>query len=194
MTSEQNSGAGQGQAIASGDTLAARRYAVAAFELAKEHGDYDAWSAAFTEIAEFMADPEVRRVLENTRVSREPKQRLVEAALGDLPPLPLNLARLLVQKNRTGLAPDIAAAYRELTEAERGVTRARATTAVPLSEAEVAALARRLQEQTGGEVILDVEVDPSLLGGLVVQIGDKLIDASTRAKLEAMRESLVGAL
>jgi F-type H+-transporting ATPase subunit delta len=194
VTSEQTSGSGQAQAITSGDTLAARRYAVAAFEIAKEHGDYDAWGAALTEIAEFMTDPEVKRVLENTRVSREPKRRLVETALGDLPVLPLNLARLLVQKNRTALAPDIATAFRELTEHEQGITRAHATTAVPLSEAEVASLAQRLREQTGGEVILDVDVDPSLLGGLVVQVGDKLIDASTRARLEAMRESLVGAL
>ena len=194
MTSEQNPGADKAQAIASGETLAAKRYAMAALELAREHGDFDGWNASLAAIAEFMSDPEVKRVLENTRVSREPKQRLIEAALGDQPPLALNLARLLVQKNRTGLAAEIADAFREFTEQERGVTRAHARTAVPLSEAEVAALAQRLQQQTGHEVILDVEVDPSVLGGVVVQIGDKLIDASTRARLHAMRESLVGAL
>ena len=167
---------------------------MAAFELAQQNGDFDAWQSGLDEIAGFMSDAEVRRVLENTRVSREPKQRLVGTALADLPSLPLNLARLLVQKNRTALAPDIAAAFRELTEEQRGITRAHARTAVPMSEAEIAELARRLQEQTGHEVILDVEVDPSVLGGLVVQIGDKLIDASVRSRLEAMRESLVGAV
>jgi F-type H+-transporting ATPase subunit delta len=194
VTSEQDSGATQARRIASGETLAAKRYALAAFELAKEHGDMDAWREGVSQIAEFMSDTEVRRVLENTRVGQEPKQRLIEAALGDLPPLPLNLARLLVRKNRTALALDIAAAFNQLIEEDRGITRARARTAVPLSEAEVEALARRLQEQTGHEVILDVEVDPDVLGGVVIQIGDRLIDASTRARLHALRENLVGAL
>ena len=194
MTSEQNASVDRNQVIASGETLAAKRYALAAFEIAKEHGDIDAWRSAMGQIAEFMGDPEVRRVLENTRVGQEPKQRLIGAALGDLPPLPLNLARLLVRKHRTALAGEIALAFDEMVEAERGVERAHVRTAVPLSNAEVEALARRLQQQTGHEIILDVEVDPSVLGGVVVQIGDRLIDASTRAKLHALRESLVGAL
>ena len=194
MTSEQNSGAGQSQAFASGETLAAKRYALAAFQIAKEHGDFDSWRDAMAQIAEFMSDAEVRRVLENTRVGQEPKQRLIAAALGDLPALPLNLARLLVRKHRTALAPDIALAFSQLIEEERGITHAHARTAIPLSDAEVADLSRRLQQQTGQEVILDVQVDPSLLGGVVVQIGDRLIDASTRARLHALRESLVGAL
>jgi F-type H+-transporting ATPase subunit delta len=61
-----------------------------------------------------------------------------------------------------------------------------------MTDAEKAALMARLHEQTGQDVILDIEVDPSLIGGVVVQIGDRLIDASTRAKLQAMREALVG--
>jgi F-type H+-transporting ATPase subunit delta len=194
VTSDQNELAGQNQVFASGETLAAKRYALAAFQIAKEHGDIDAWRDAMTQIAEFMSDPEVRRVLENTRVGQDPKQRLIGAALGDLPPMSLNLARLLVRKHRTALAQDIAVAFNQMIEEERGVTRAHARTAVPLSDTEVTELARRLREQTGHEVILDVEVDPSVLGGVVVQIGDRLIDASTRARLQAMRESLVGAL
>jgi F-type H+-transporting ATPase subunit delta len=194
VTSEPNANADRNQAIASGETLAAKRYALAAFQIAQERGDIDAWQDAMGLIAEFMGDPEVRQVLENTRVGQEPKQRLIGAALGDLPELPLNLARLLVRKHRTALAGDMALAFSQLVEEGRGIAHAHARTAVALSDAEVADLARRLQQQTGQEVILDVEVDPSLLGGVVVQIGDRLIDASTRARLHALRESLVGAL
>lgn len=179
---------------AEGENLAAKRYAVAAFELAREHNDTDAWLSAVRQIAEFMGDAEVRRVLENTRVGQEPKQRLIEAALGDLPALPLNLARLLVRKGRTALAVDIAEQLERLLEQERGVSRARATTAVPLGDAEREALSRRLAAQTGGEVVLETSVDPELLGGVVVQIGDRLIDASTRAKLRALRDNLTRAL
>jgi F-type H+-transporting ATPase subunit delta len=176
-----------------GENLAAKRYAMAAFELAQEHNDTDAWLSAVRQIGEFMGDPEVRRVLENTRVSQEPKQRLIEAALGDLPVLPLNLARLLVRKNRTALAVDIAEQFEQLLDEQRGVAHARATTAVPLSDADRNALSQRLAQQTGGEVVLETSVDPELLGGVVVQIGDRLIDASTRSKLRALRDNLTRA-
>lgn len=176
-----------------GENLAAKRYAIAAFELAQEHNDSDAWLDAVRQIGEFMGDTEVKRVLENTRVGQDPKQRLIEAALGDLPALPLNLARLLVRKNRTALAVDIAAQFGQLLEQQRGVSRARATTAVPLGDAERQALSQRLAQQMGGEVVLETAVDPELLGGVVVQIGDRLIDASTRSKLRALRDNLTKA-
>lgn len=177
-----------------GENLAAKRYSMAAFELAQEHNDSDAWLNAIRQIAEFMGDAEVKRVLENTRVSQEPKQRLIDAALGDLPTLPLNLARLLVRKNRTALAVDIAEQFGRLLEEQRGVSRARATTAVPLADTEREALSRRLAQQTGGEIVLETSVDPELLGGVVVQIGDRLVDASTRSKLRALKSSLTRAL
>ena len=182
------------QATGGGDSLAAKRYALAAFELSQERGETDVWLKAVRDIAEFMGDPEVRRVLENSRAGQEPKMRLVAAALADLPALPLNLARLLVRKDRTALAPEIASQFQQLLEEQRGISRARAITAVPLGDAEREALARRLKDQTGKEVVLDTEVNPSLLGGIVVQIGDRLIDASTRARLRALRETLVRAL
>jgi F-type H+-transporting ATPase subunit delta len=191
LTSEPTA---QTDGASEGENLAAKRYAVAAFELAQEHKASGAWLTAARQIAEFMGDPEVKRVLENTRVSQGPKQRLIDAALGDLPALPLNLARLLVRKNRTALAVDIAAQLEQLLEQQRGVSRARATTAVPLGDAEREALSRRLAQQTGGEVVLETAVDPELLGGVVVQIGDRLIDASTKSKLRALRENLVRAV
>jgi F-type H+-transporting ATPase subunit delta len=174
------------------EELAAKRYSQAAFELASEANDTAAWDQALAQMAEFMSDEEVRKVLENSRVEQAAKQRLIDAALGDLPRLPLNLARLLVKKNRTSLANEIARQYRELSEARDGISRAKAITAVELSDQEKGSLTQRLREQVGHEVIVETEVDPSLLGGVVVQIGDRLIDASTRARLEALRSNLVG--
>ncbi len=174
--------------------LAAKRYALAAFEIADEKGTASEWSAALDQIAEFMSDPEVASVLTNTRVPVDSKQRLVETALADLDPLPLNLARLLVKKGRTPLAADIASEFKRLTEEEQGISRARAVTAVAMSDTERQVLEQRLREQTGGQVILETEVDPDLIGGLVLQIGDRLIDSSTKARLDALRESLVGAV
>jgi F-type H+-transporting ATPase subunit delta len=192
VTSEPT--AGTGQVETSGEAIAAKRYALAVLALADQHGDAPAWQDVLRQIADFMTDPDVRRVLENTRVGQEPKQRLIAAALNDLPVLQLNFARLLVRKHRTALAHDISLIFDRLLEEQQGVTRAKATTAVALNDAERNALAARLREQVGHDVILETDVDPDLLGGVVVQIGDRLIDASTRAKLTAMRERLVGAL
>jgi F-type H+-transporting ATPase subunit delta len=141
-----------------------------------------------------MSEPEVKRVLENTRAAQDAKLQLLDAALNDLPAQPLNLARLLVRKKRTALAPEIAAAFRNLVQERSGIERVHATTAVALTDTERIQLQAKLRESTGHEVVLETAVDPELLGGLVVQIGDRLIDASTRSRLQALRRQLQGAV
>jgi F-type H+-transporting ATPase subunit delta len=173
---------------------AARRYAQAAFELAQESGEPRAWAMALNTIADFMSQADVLRVLTNTRITMDKKLAVVDAVLAELPPLPLNLARLVVRKGRSELAPQIAEQFRIMLEESEGVARARATSAIPLSEDEKAAIVRRLGDSTGRQILLETEVDPSILGGLVIQVGDRLVDASTRARLDALRENLVGAI
>jgi F-type H+-transporting ATPase subunit delta len=175
-------------------SAAAKRYAQAAFELASQANALPAWADAIDRMAAFMAEADVKLVLENSRVPQEAKQRLISAALPDLPGLVLNLARLLVRKDRTALAPAIAPAFRELLEQHEGIARARAVTAVPLTDGERTSLAQRLERDTGRRILLETEVDPDLLGGVRVQIGDQLVDASTRARLSALRRSLVRAM
>ena len=180
--------------MAAGD-LAAKRYARAIFDLGVEsNANLDEWSRAVDTMAQFMSDPEVRRVLENSRVAQDAKLHLIEAALSDLPQLPLNLARLLVRKSRTALAMQLSAEFQALVAVREGIEHVRATTAVTLNEQERQDLVQRLEAQTGKKVLLETDVNPSMVGGLVVQIGDRLIDASTRAHLAALRENLVGAL
>ncbi len=179
--------------MASGD-LGAKRYAQAAFELASESGSLNDWSVALSEIGEFMANPEVARVLENTRIAPAAKLSLIDQALGTLPPVAVNLARLLVQKGRTRLATEIAVEFRRLADVSQGIEHAKAVTAVPLTEPEREALVTRLQSQTGKRIMLETEVNPNLIGGLLLQIGDRMVDSSTRARLHALRENLVGSV
>ncbi|HXH21468.1 MAG TPA: ATP synthase F1 subunit delta [Dehalococcoidia bacterium] len=174
--------------------LAAKRYAQAAFEVAREEGNLAAWSEALARIAHFLSDGDAARVLANTRVPQDVKHQLIEAGLGDLPRTALNLAHLLVNKGRTALARDIAAEFGRLVEEHQGVSRARAVTAVELTDADREALSQRLSESTGRRILLETEVDPSILGGVIVQIGDRLLDGSTKSKLEALRSTLVGAV
>jgi F-type H+-transporting ATPase subunit delta len=107
----------------------------------------------------------------------------------------MNLIGLMLRRGRIDQLPRIAAEFRRLDDARQGITVATATSAAPLTPDEQTALMGRLEQMTGGRVRLDVQVDPSLLGGLIVRVGDRLIDGSVRGRLERLRNRLVsGAL
>jgi F-type H+-transporting ATPase subunit delta len=91
--------------------------------------------------------------------------------------------------------PRVAAEYRRLDDRRQGITHATATSASELTQDEIRELTARLEQSTGGRIALDVEVDPSLLGGLIVRVGDRLMDGSVRGRLERLRNQLIsGAL
>lgn len=173
--------------------VAATRYAEAAYLLAREEGKEDAWSAGLGAMAALFGDPQAHAFLVNTRVPAARKLEMVEKALSGADPLVLNLARLLLRRSRTALGPQIAASFQELLDAARGVSHALVTSAVELSGDDVKAVEKRLGEITGGQVIVRTEVDDAILGGLVVRIGDRLIDGSTRSRLQALKRQLAGA-
>jgi F-type H+-transporting ATPase subunit delta len=101
----------------------------------------------------------------------------------------------MLRRSRIDQLPRVAAEFRRLDNARQGITLATATSAAPLSPDEIQAVTGRMEQITGGRVELDVQVDPSLLGGLVVRVGDRLIDGSVRGRLERLRNQLVsGAL
>lgn len=170
--------------------VAAKRYAEAAYQLAREQGTVEAWSAALELMAAAFADPEMTAVMDSPRLPSAAKLALIERTLAGIDPLALNLVRLLVIKGRTYLVPQIAEAFRERMDEERGIAHAQVVTAVPLSEAEKAAIAARLKEITGKQVVLEAEVDESIVGGLVARIGDRLIDGSTKSRLLALKKQL----
>ena len=144
-------------------------------------------------VGALFGDPQAQRFLENSRVRADQKRTLVEKALEGADPKVLNLALLLLRRGRTGFGPQIAAAYQELVDREKGIAHAVATTAVPLEQDELEAVQRKLVDITGGPVVVRTEVDDSIIGGLVVRIGDRLIDGSTRSRLLALKQRLAGA-
>lgn len=173
--------------------VAAKRYAEAAYLIARQDGNEDAWAAGLSAMGTLFGDPQAEALFESSRVPVAEKLKLIDSALAGADPLVLNLARLLLRRRRTNLGPQIAEAYQELLDAAKGVSHAMVTTAVPLSDADLKAVEKRLGEVTGGEVIVKTQVDEGILGGLVVRIGDHLIDGSTRSRLEALRKKLAGA-
>jgi F-type H+-transporting ATPase subunit delta len=173
--------------------IAARRYAEAAFQIAREQGTEEGWSEGLSLMAAVFSDPEAAAVMQEARISTADKMRLAESVLAGVDPLVLNLARLLVHRGRTALVPQIDEAYGELVDAERGVAHAVVTTAVPLSEGEAATVAEKLSEISGRQVVIETQVDEGIIGGLVARIGDKLIDGSTRSRLLALKRRLAEA-
>ena len=173
--------------------VAAKRYAEGAFLLAREEGKEEAWAEGLRAMAQLFADARAQAVFNNTRIPMQRKAQMVETTLAGVDPLVLNLARLLLRRGRTSLGPQIAEAYQELLDEAQGISHATVTTAVPLTGDDLKAIERRLSEMTGGQVIIETRVNESILGGLVVRIGDRLIDGSTMSRLQALKRQLAGA-
>ncbi len=170
--------------------IAARRYAEAAFQIARDQGAEVRWSDELSLMAAVFSDPDVEAVMQEARVSTADKMSLAEKTLEGADPLVLNLARLLVHRGRTALALQIAEAFRERVDAERGIAHAVVTTAVDMSEAEARTVSEKLSEISGRQVIVETLVDEGIIGGLIARIGDKLIDGSTRSQLAALKRRL----
>ncbi len=108
---------------------------------------------------------------------------------------PSNLVQLLLKRGRIEELPRVAAEFRRLDDRRQGITHATVTSATALTPDELRALTARLEQSTGGRIALDTVVDEALLGGLIVRVGDRLIDGSVRGRLERLRNQLIsGAL
>ena len=156
----------------------------------------DAWRRELDSAAQVVADERIGRALANPSIALETRTATAKALFGPLVGAKVqNLLGLMLRRGRIEELPRLAAEFRRLDDERRGITRATVTSAMPLSEDEVRALTDRLQSSTGGRVELEQDVDPSLLGGVVVRLGDRLIDGSVRNRLERLRNQLVsGAL
>jgi F-type H+-transporting ATPase subunit delta len=175
---------------------AARRYAEAAFEVGTRDGTLERWRADLDLAASLAGDRRSLNVLANPAIPIERRATALDQLLGDrVTAQTANLIRLLLRRGRIEDLPRVAAEFRRLDDRRQGITHATATSATELTQDEIRALTARLEQSTGGRIALDVEVDPSLLGGLIVRVGDRLIDGSVRGRLERLRNQLIsGAL
>lgn len=171
---------------------AAKRYTQAAFELARDHNELDAWERDLRNLGDVFAVPGVLAFLASRQASAEAKLGFLYRAAGQPTQLVWNLERLLAAKGRLALLPQIVEHFQELVDDHRGVAHAHVATAVPLGDDERRALAQRLSELTGKQVDVEAHEVPEILGGLIARIGDRLIDGSTRSKLVALKRQLAG--
>ena len=175
---------------------AARRYAEAAFEVALRDDTVEAWRSELEVAVSLAGDERALRVLANPAIPTERRGEVLAEMLGKRVSTPvLNLVQLMLRRGRIEQLPRVAAEFRRLDDARQDITHATAVSAAKLTRDEIAQLTKQLEQQTSGRVALDVEVDPSLLGGLIVRVGDRLMDGSVRGRLERLRNQLIsGAL
>lgn len=172
----------------------AKRYAEALIGLAREQGpDYvGIYARELKGVAGLLkGHDELRRFLLNPAFEPEERQgvlREVVRPIG-LSRDVINFMNLLIDKNRLSSFYDIVQVYGELADEEQQVVRARVVTARELSPAQVDAIRARLSEMTGKGVVADAEVDPALIGGVVVKIGSLVLDGSVRRALEELGET-----
>lgn len=170
----------------------ARRYARAVFDIAREERDLDGWLHDLRTIREVLRESNLTVLLDNPGVSFDEKRQVIDGTpLGHLATKRRNFLLLLVENRRTSLIDDVLSVYEAEVNAARGIVTASVTTAVPLSSEESETVRRRLERITGQKVVVTLAVDPTLLGGFVARIGDRLIDASVVGRLSALRASLM---
>jgi len=160
------------------------------FELATVEGQVEEWSRRMTAVRELLSDPTVAAVLTNPTIPLNLRMELISGAPHELDPEATNLARLLIESNRVKQVGGVAEEFEALADAAAGRVRATVTTAIELDDAERDRLADQLSERLGKEVRMTVVVDKRILGGLKLQYGDHLIDASVATKLQQLRRRL----
>ena len=166
----------------------ARRYAEAAFEIAERDDSMEAWVAALAIAEDRLVDPEVTRLLSNPSVPTTARIDVLGRILDeDVTGAQRNLLALMVRRGRFEQLPAVIREFRRLYRLREGIAEATVTSASTLDDTEVRALQARLEKMTGKRIELSQQVDPELLGGVQVRVGDQLIDGSVAGRLERLR-------
>ena len=166
----------------------ARRYAEAAFQIAERDDSMETWMAALMTAREKLAHEDAVRFLSNPAVAADSRLIVLDRILGDgVTGPPRNLLALLLRRGRFDQLPTVVREFERMLDLRDGTVNATVTSAVELDGASREALQERLVAMTGSRVEMSTLVDPALLGGIQVRVGDRLIDGSVRGRLERLR-------
>lgn len=173
----------------------AGRYASALFELADDENNV---ATVEKDLATFLSlydeSEDLRRVVRSPVIDADQQGRALGALFdkAGIGQLTQNFFKLITKNRRLFAAPDMARAFQTLAARSRGEVSADVTSARALNDEQIAALKARLKEGMGKDVQLSLRIDPSLLGGLIVKVGSRMVDGSLRTKLANMRAALAG--
>lgn len=171
----------------------AERYASALFELAREDGALDAVATDLDNFMAMLAESEdLTRLVRSPVFSADEQTRAVAAVLdkAGIKGLTANFIKVAAANRRLFAVPEMIVGFRQKLAKERGEISASVTSAEPLSDAQINAVKAALKDAMGKDVLLDQKVDASLIGGLIIQVGSRMIDTSLRTKLNAMKYAM----
>jgi F-type H+-transporting ATPase subunit delta len=169
----------------------ARPYAVAAFGHAKARHELAKWSDMLALLMSVYQDPQMQEVLHNPQLTKDEVQRALLAVCGErIDGAARNLLILLVENHRLEVLPAIRELFEQLKADYENEVEAQIESAFPLSDAQLGVLVSRLEARTKRKVKASVTVAPELIGGVRVQVGDELWDASVRGQLDTMATAL----
>jgi F-type H+-transporting ATPase subunit delta len=169
----------------------ARPYAEAAFALASEQKALPRWAEMLGLLSDVSSDPTVHAALDNPRLDIAAKESLLLSLCGDsLDAEGRNFVRVLLESDRIAMLPDIRSLFDTLKDSADSVARAQIVSAFALDDAQLASLKSALEKRFGKKIEATVSVDPELIGGARVTVGDTVIDASVRGELQAMSSQL----
>lgn len=172
----------------------ARNYAEVLLALATRAGDVAGWGARMDAVAQAVRDDAtLRGFLASPRIDAARKRAALRRAFDAVLPAPfVRFLETLVAKRRQTAIPAIADEYRALLDRAAGRVHATVTVARPLDDAGVQALAARLSQAFAATVVPHVAVDPAIIGGAIVRVGDKVMDGSVRRRLAQLRRRMLG--
>lgn len=173
----------------------AGRYASALFELAADNNSVADIERDLSNFQSLLNESDdLRRLLASPVLSEEQQGKAVTTLLAkaDASDMTVNFFKLLTKNRRLAVAGDVIRAFQSLAAKARGEVTAEVISAVSLNEEQTTALKATLKESVGKDVQLSAKVDPSLLGGLIVKIGSRMVDSSLRTKLATMKTTLSG--
>ena len=172
-------------------TTAARPYAKAAFEVAQAESKQAEWSDALQLIDAVVCNDDFAAVIDSPAMGAAEKGNvLIDICADKLSDTQRNFIKALAENSRLALMPEIVVLYEALKAAAENTVDATATSAYPLSDAQVQSMTDALKKKLGCEVTLTTEVDSSLIGGVVIRAGDLVIDGSTQAKIGSLTQAV----
>ena len=171
-------------------TTTSREYAEALFELSVSDQTTEETAAGLeTVISALMQTPEYKALLGSAAIPKEDRLKALEETFrGKVTDVLMAVLRMMVAKGHVRDIEAMARDYNEMTRQYHGVSMANVTSAVPLKEAEAVAIRTELEKRFGRQIILRCELDPSLIGGVRVEVEGRVIDGSIRNKLEQIKE------
>ena len=173
----------------------AGRYATALFQLARDERQLEAVGTSLASLKQALADSEDLRALTTSPLTRRDDALKSVAAVAEamkLDPITTNFLGVLAQNRRLGQLGAIIRNFNLLAALHRGETTAEVTSAHPLDDGQVEALKANLKSRLGRDVAVDLSIDPTILGGLVVKVGSQMIDGSIRTKLNTLAQAMKG--